>query len=197
MKRPSSRQRRLVILILVLITFSVAYYAGHLQKKRSPNLPQISGVLLNPPSPAPSIKLYNQAGEPFSNSNLQGHWNLLMFDHATDTTASTALTRLIQVHNRLAAFPELQHQIDYYYIPHHGLGEVSISFSRMSDNIHILYGEAALVENLFQAFGGTASEAGHTLHLIGPNTRLLALFTPDLDAATIAKDLKTLIDAVE
>ncbi|MEW8507266.1 MAG: hypothetical protein AB2598_11215 [Candidatus Thiodiazotropha sp.] len=197
MRRPTRRQRRLVILILALLTFSLAYYAGHLQKQRDIQLPEIHGVLINPPLPIPAIDLYNQAEEAVSNANLQGHWNLLMFDYAGGTASSTALTRLIQVHNRLAADPELQRQINYYYLPEDGDRETSISYAQMSDNIHFLQGEAEIVDGLINSFGGTASDTDYTLYLIGPKTRLHALFTQDVDAATIATDLNTLIDAVE
>ncbi|MBV2094065.1 MAG: hypothetical protein AB2728_00100 [Candidatus Thiodiazotropha sp.] len=197
MRRPTSRQRRLVILLLVLITFSLAYYAGQGQKQRNQTVPEISGVLITPPLPAPSINLYNQAGEPVSNSDLLGHWSLLMIDPAPETAPSTALTRLIQVHNRLATDPELQRKIAFYYLPLHGIGEAPVSFSRMSDNIHTLQGQAEMVNGLLDALIGSASEAQQTLYLIGPKTRLHALFTRDVDAATIAADLNTLIDAVE
>ncbi|MBT2988039.1 MAG: hypothetical protein KME65_03660 [Candidatus Thiodiazotropha sp. (ex Ctena orbiculata)] len=197
MRRPTSRQRRLVILFLVLITFSLAYYAGHLQKQRNRMMPEISGILISPPLPAPSMELYNQAGEPFSNTDLQGHWSLLMIDPTPETASPAALTRLIRVHNRLGTDPGLQRQMAFYYLPLNKRRATPLSFSRMSDNIHALQGEAERVDDLLDTLFDTASEAQQTLYLIGPKTRIHALFTPDLDAATIAVDLNTLIDPVQ
>ncbi|MBW9264008.1 MAG: hypothetical protein K1563_06700 [Candidatus Thiodiazotropha sp. (ex. Lucinisca nassula)] len=197
MRRPSSKQRRAVILILALITFSVAYYAGHTQKQHTRTLPQIDGVLINPPLPVPPVDLYNQQGEPFSLSDLQGHWNLLMLDPGPGTTSSIALTRLIQVHNRLAADPDLQQQIHYFYLPGNKIEEKAISFASLSDNFQALHGDKQKVDIAFTAFGGADNKTEYTLYLIGPDAKLRALFTRNNNTATIAEDLNNLIDAVQ
>ncbi|MEW8027343.1 MAG: hypothetical protein AB2792_02580 [Candidatus Thiodiazotropha sp.] len=197
MRRPSRKQRRFVILILALITFSVAYYAGHTQKRHTGTLPRIDGVLINPPLPLPPIDLNNQQGEAFSLTDLQGRWSLLMLDPGPGTTSSIALTRLIQVHNRLAADPDLQQQIHYFYLPRIKTEEEAISFASLSDNFQALHGDARMVDNAFEAFGGYANELEHTLYLIGPDTKLHALFTRDSNTATIAEDLINLFAALQ
>ncbi|MES9826845.1 MAG: hypothetical protein ABW201_01100 [Candidatus Thiodiazotropha sp.] len=197
MRRPSSKQRRAVILILALITFSVAYYAGHTQKLNTGTPPQIDGVLINPPLPVPPVNLYNQQDEPFSLSNLQGHWSLLMLDPGPGTTSSVALTRLIQVHNRLATDPDLQQQIHYFYLPGNKIEEKAISFASLSDNFQALHGDKQKMDIAFTAFGGAGNETEYTLYLIGPDATLRALFTRINNTATIAEDINNLIDAVQ
>ncbi|WP_316368311.1 hypothetical protein [Candidatus Thiodiazotropha sp. CDECU1] len=197
MRRPSPKQRRIVILILALLTFSVAYYAGHTQKQHNKTLPHIDGVLIDPPLPMPTINLFKQAGEPFTNTELQGHWSLLMLDPNPGKTASTALTRLIQVHNRLASDPDLQQQIHYLYLPGNMVEEMAISFTSMSDNIQVLAGDTQMVNGAFEALGGYTEDIQHTLYLIGPRAKLHALFTRNGNPATIAEDINNLIIAAQ
>lgn len=197
MRRPSGKQRRLVILLLVLITFSIAYYAGHTHKQQGRTLPQIGGILISPPRPVPLIDLYSHEGTPFSLTDLQGHWSLLMLDPAPGTTSSIALTRLIQVHNRLAAVPDLQQQIHYLYLSRNKIEEEAISFTSLSDNFLALHGDTQMVDKVFKAFGGYADEMDHTLFLVGPNAKMHALFTRNGNTATIAKDLNNLITAMQ
>lgn len=198
MSRPSLKQHRLVILLLVLITFSIAYYAGQTQKRQERKLPHIEGVLINPPHPAPPIDLYSQEGVPFSITDLQGHWSLLMLDPAAPgTTASIALTRLIQVHNRLAAEPGLQQQIYYLYLSRDKFEDAAISFASLSDNFQALQGDTEMVNKVFKDFGIYADEMGDTLYLIGPDTKMHALFTQVGNPATIADDINNLITALQ
>jgi hypothetical protein len=195
--RPSAGKRRLLILVLAILGFCLAYYAGQRQKQHDRVLPQIDGVLINPPLAPPDFELRNQAGEPVSTTDLEGHWSLLMLDPSHETAPSAALTRLIQVHNRMARDPELQRQMRFFYLPAHGDREHAISFAAMSDNIHALYGEPGTVDKLFAALGGNSNAEQDTLYLIGPNARVHALFTRDEDAATIADDLSNLISAMQ
>ncbi len=197
MIRPSSSKRRLLILVLAILSFSLAFYAGNKQKHRSRAMPQIDGVLINPPLPLPPVNLLNQAGEAVSTAALEGHWSLLMLDPSPEAAPSLALTRLIQVHNRLATDPQLQQRIGFFYLPGDGDAQNAMSFSSMSDNIHALHGDSLAVDEVFEAFGAYADGQEHTLYLIGPNARVHALFTRHEDAATIANDLTTLIATMQ
>jgi cytochrome oxidase Cu insertion factor (SCO1/SenC/PrrC family) len=200
MRRPTSKQRRLVILLLVVITFSLAYYAGHTQKGGHEGLPEINGVLITPPFPLSPINLLNQHGEAFSLTDMQGHWNLLMLDPGPgpgpNKIAPIALTQLIQVHNRLAANPDLQQQIHYHYLAREKIENGVISFASISDNFQTLHGDIAQVNKTFETLGGYTEDNQSTLYLIGPETKLHALFTQNSNTATIAEDLINLITAL-
>ncbi|MES9969446.1 MAG: hypothetical protein ABW092_05390 [Candidatus Thiodiazotropha sp.] len=197
MRRPSSKQRRIVILILALLTFFIAYYAGVTQKQHPKTLPLINGVLLDPPLALPPINLNNQAGEAFTNTDLQGHWSLLILDPNPGNSASTALTRLIQVHNRLASNPDLQQQIHYLYLAGNKIEDMAISFTALSDNIHALDGDRQMLAETFEILGGYSDDMQDTLYLIGPSAKLTALFTRNGNTATIAEDINKLILAMQ
>jgi cytochrome oxidase Cu insertion factor (SCO1/SenC/PrrC family) len=180
----------------VLLTFSAAYYAGMAQKQQK-TLPSIDGVLLDPPLPLPPINLYNQAGESFSNADFLDHWSLLMLDPNPGTTSSPALTRLVQVHNRLASDPQLQQHIHYYYLAGNKTEEMEISFSAMSDNIHLLDGDRQQLAETFELLGGYNDHIEHTLYLLGPSAKLHAIFTRNGNTATIAEDINNLINPMQ
>lgn len=120
-----------------------------------------------------------------------------MLDPGPGKISSIALTRLIQVHNRLAADPDLQQQIHYFYLPGNKIEEKAISFASLSDNFQALHGDKQEVDIVFTAFGDADNETEYTLYLIGPDAKLHALFTRNNNTATIAEDLNNLIDAAQ
>ncbi|MCU7932043.1 MAG: hypothetical protein KZQ90_14670 [Candidatus Thiodiazotropha sp. (ex Codakia rugifera)] len=193
MRRPSSKQRRLVILTLAVTTFCIAYYAGVLQKDRDQKPPQINGVLIHPPTPSPTLNLLNNNGEAFTAADLLGHWSLLMLDPQREVNPAPALVQLIQVHNRMATNPELQQRIHYLYLPRHETAAVTQSLSELGSNIYGLTGETQQLDETFHLFGSGDTGAEYTLYLIGPEGLLHALFTQTVDAATIAEDLTKMI----
>ncbi|MEJ2456064.1 MAG: hypothetical protein P8103_18200 [Candidatus Thiodiazotropha sp.] len=191
MRRPSSRQRRLVILSLAVIAFGLAYYAGSRYKDRSLLPPTISGVAIHPPTPLPELP--ESADTLLKPEALSGHWSLLMLDPHAGETRSPALVRLLQVHNRLASEPDLQRKLVYLYLAPSLQGETQQAIERLGDNLHALTGDADQVAEIFRRFGVEPDSETAALYLIGPQVRLHALFTPDQDTATITVDLTTLI----
>jgi cytochrome oxidase Cu insertion factor (SCO1/SenC/PrrC family) len=191
MKRPSSRQRRLVILTLALLAFGIAFYGGSRYKDRPQRTPAISGVAIQPPSPLPELP--DREATPLRREGLSGHWSLLMLDPQSGGTRTPALVRLLQVHNRLASSPELQKRLAYLYLPRRLERETQEAIEALDDNIHALTGDNGDTDEIFRRFGVEPERDNATLYLIDPQARLHALFTPDQDIATIAEDLTTLI----
>ena len=189
MRRPGSKQRRLVILLLALLTFGLAYYAGN--KHKDPDLPVISGILLHPPTTVPEFALTDQQGEPFSAGRLLGRWSLIVLDPAPGTR-SPAFIRLVQVHNRLAAEQQQQRQTHFIYLPREGSDEIDAAVERLGEGFYALSGGASEIAAAFRHFGVETIRNGFTLYLVGPQARMQALFTDAQDAATIAVDLQTL-----
>jgi len=113
-RRPGQKQRRFVYLLLAILTFGIAYYAGN--RYHSPEPARISGILLRHATPVPGFELKDQNGEPFSEQQLLGHWSLLVLDPKPGID-SAALRRLVQVHNRLAIDPDIQKQTRFVYLP--------------------------------------------------------------------------------
>lgn len=193
MKRPSSRQRRLVILTLAAITFGLAFYGGSQYKDRREDTPPISGVSIFPPAPLPQLQASSDTPAAISEAALRDHWSLLMLDPHRGEDRSPGLIRLLQIHNRLANAPALQQHLHYLYLPIN-LDETSQqSLTTLGDNIRGLTIPPAQVDELFHLFGVDPQGQDAALYLIGPEARLHALFTPGEDAANIAEDLTTLI----
>ncbi|MES9939152.1 MAG: hypothetical protein ABW105_20585 [Candidatus Thiodiazotropha sp. 6PLUC1] len=188
MRRPSSSQRRFVILSLALLTFGLAYYAG-ISHKTSRDTPKISGITISPPTPVPTFKLQDQSKEPFENHRLLDHWSLLMLDPSGRSQPTPAFTRLLKVHNRIATHPELQQKAHYLYLPKSKEAALDSTISQLSGNIFGLQGSPTQIEEAFNKFGVDLNSSEPVLYLIGPEGHLHALFTDGVDAATIARDL--------
>ena len=190
MRRPSSKQRRLVSLLLAILTFGVAYYGGN--KYSGDDLPQISGTLLRPAMPAPEFELKDQAGRHFSEKQLKDHWSLILLD-PNQVTDSPALPRLVRIHNRLASDPTLQQQTHFIYLPQQTSEAADAVAAGLGTGFYALSGNLEDLRETFSRFGVSEINHGFTLYLIDPESRMQALFTSSQDAANIAEDLKTLI----
>lgn len=191
MRRPTNRQRRVVILTLAVLTFGIAYYSGSRYKDRPPPAPIISGVAIHPPTPLPNLS--DNDFDALKRASLAEHWSLLMLDPHQGDTRSSALIRLLQVHNRLAAEPQLQRKLNYLYLPVTLEPQTQSAIDGLGENVRALTGDRAQVEEIFSHFGVDPQSDSAALYLIGPQARLHALFTPDQDIVTIAQDLITLI----
>jgi hypothetical protein len=190
-KRPSRRQRRLVILGLALLAFGLAYYSGSRYQNRPQPAPVIAGVAIHPPSPLPSLP-NTESPSLIRQESLLGRWSLLMLDPHRGQSRSPALLRLMQIHNRLAAEPRLQQGIVFLYLPAEPHEPEHRAIDGLGENFTALSGEPEQVEETFRLFGVEPDGKIASLYLIGPKARLHALFTPDQDTATIAEDLITL-----
>ncbi|MCU7853922.1 MAG: hypothetical protein KZQ80_17115 [Candidatus Thiodiazotropha sp. (ex Monitilora ramsayi)] len=194
MSRPSSRQRRVVILSLAIIVFVMAYYGGSKYKNHHKDAPKISGLSIHPPTPLPPMADTDDQETPIRQSMLLDHWSLLTLDPHQGQDRSPALVRLLQIHNRLAVSPELQQQLQYLYLPRQADEASQEAITALNDNISGLTGEPNQIEETFRRFGVDPDGSEATLYLIGPEAKLHALFTPAEDAATIAQDVTTLIN---
>jgi hypothetical protein len=193
MRRPSSRQRRLVILTLTLIVFAIAYVGGAKYRQTNRTLPQISGLSIQPPTPLPDMRELGEAA-PLNPRLLENHWSLLALDPDKGDKRSPALIHLLQIHNRLADKPELQHQLHFLYLPVETDETTQASISGLHENITGLNGGAEQIAQTFEHFGVDPESNLAAFYLIDPEKRLHALFTPNEDAATIAQDINTLIN---
>jgi cytochrome oxidase Cu insertion factor (SCO1/SenC/PrrC family) len=192
MRRPTTLQRRFVILTLALITFGFAYYAG-ISHKTSRDTSGIHGISISPPTPVPAFELQDHANESYDDKRLLNHWSLLMLDPSGMSQPTPAFTWLLKIHNRLAARPELQQKVHYLYLPKSSGAALRSTISQLSSNIIGLHGSPQLTEETFTRFGVDQNRSDPVLYLIEPQGRLHVLFTDDVDAATIAKDLIQLL----
>jgi len=193
MRRPSSRQHRLVILMLTVLTLVVAYYTGNRYQASDP--PPIAGVLMRPPTPLPDFILRNPQDLAVSPAWLKGRWSLILLDPAPSNDPQ-ALRRLIRIYNRLAARPKFQRQSRFIYIPREESEQIDQRVARLGPSFLVLGGGEDEIAEVFKRFGVDQMKQGFTLFLVDPEQRILALFTDAQDAASIDRDLQTLVDHV-
>ena len=186
-------RRRLVILLLTVLAFGIAFYSGSQYRGREDAPPAISGVSIQPPSPLPPPAEGEDPGSPLSTTALSGHWTLAILDPNEGQARSPALLRLLRVHNQLAADPTLQRRLHYLYLPWSGDDEVLKDISALGDNITAYTPGPEHMGEVFSRFGADPQSDEAVLYLIGPDVKLHALFTPGEDAANIAEDLAKLI----
>jgi hypothetical protein len=191
MRRPTRRQRRFVILLLAVLTFGIAYYGGN--RYSTPPPAQISGVLMNPAIPVPAFQLRDQAGEPFGNAQLAGHWSLMLLDPRADHN-DYALRKLVQIHNRLADDPVLQQHTLFIYTVKQSSEPLVKQLTGLGKNFVLLSGESAHTDPLFEQLGNPPSEVDNLpLYVVDPDANIQALYIGELDAAGIAQDIHSLI----
>ena len=191
MRRPSTRQRRFVILLLALLTFGIAYYGGN--RYSTPPPAQISGVLVNPVMPMPNLHLQNQKGEAFGNDQLRDHWNLLLLDPSSDQN-DTALRKLVQVHNRLADDPKLQQRTVFIYVVKQSREALIDKFASLGQNFVLLSGKPGAIDALFEQLGNPPDGVDNfVLYLVDPDVNIQALYIGELDATAIAQDFHSLL----
>ncbi|MET0090170.1 MAG: hypothetical protein ABW068_09170 [Candidatus Thiodiazotropha sp.] len=195
MKRPSSRQRRIVILTLAALAFGLAYYSG-MQHPSHTTDAAIQGIRIDPPTPVPPFDLTDQLGAPFSQNDLRDQWSLLLLDPEGSPIPSPALVHLMQIHNRLADRPQLQRSIHFIYLPRWKEAALSQEIDRLGSHLTGLSGDPEVVDEIFRQFGVDTNGPSGLFFLVGPDQRMHALFTQDEDAATIAQDLTSLIDVI-
>ncbi len=195
MRRPSNRQRRVVILMLAALAFGLAYYSGMQHPSRTTDA-AIQGIRIDPPPPVPNLDLTDQKGAPFTQNDLQGQWSLLLLDPEGSPAPSPALIHLMQIHNRLADRPHLQSGIHFIYLPRWKEAAFTQEIDRLGTHLTGLTGKPEVVDEIFREFGVDTSGPTGLFFLIGPDQRMHALFTQGEDAATIAQDLTSLIDVI-
>jgi cytochrome oxidase Cu insertion factor (SCO1/SenC/PrrC family) len=181
---------------LALLTFGLAYYAG-ISHRAHREIPQIQGISISPPSPGPAFKLNDHNNKPYDDQRLLGHWSLLMLDPSEMTQPTPALVHLLKVHNRMAIHPELQQSTHYLYLAQSTEASLDSSISQLGKNIYGLQGTQERIHETLLSFGVEVTDTDPVLYLIGPQGRLHALFTDEVDAATIARDIIQLITSTQ
>lgn len=189
LRRPTRRQRRIVILALAFLTFGIAYYGGN--KYSSGPLPKISGIYLKPPIETPEFDLKFVDGRAFANENLADNWSLLVLDPAGLKETYFSLAR---VHNQLATTPELYRELQFYYLldPNEQLEDPIVTPPK--SRLHMLEGQEAAVLEVFERFGIDVDENQYSYFLIDPDGRMLALFSGQQEPASIASDIRIIME---
>ena len=201
--------QRLVLFSIAVIALVGGYHWGNLHAPK--NIALLAASLLEDPIVLQPIALQDQFGEPFDNQRLADRWNLVMFGYTRSRNDSPALLKLsTQILNRMADRPELQENFRVLFVtvdPEHDTPEVLGEFLMFyRDDFVGLTAEPAYI----RAFAGQlgvrfqrrpANKEGDygidhstSMALVDPHGRLFGLFTGRVDAASIAHDLKLIMD---
>ncbi|CAD7854884.1 MAG: hypothetical protein [Olavius algarvensis Gamma 1 endosymbiont] len=192
--KPGTRPlTRLTMAAAAMGLFLAGYYWGN-QYRRGDSTPlAIAGVLIRPAYPLPEFALRDGTDRPFTTKDFAGRWTLLSFGDPNQASGRRVVTRMIEVHNRLAGDPDLQEKLLLALVTPRR--DPASDLRRWSPALTFLSGETEEIQGLRAALGMPARETTATAdqtppcYLIGPAGRLLALFPDAQTPAAIASDL--------
>jgi cytochrome oxidase Cu insertion factor (SCO1/SenC/PrrC family) len=198
-RNPNRPVVRLAVIGGAIGLFLLGYYWGNRYKYRTAPPPNIQGVLVGTSQGMPSFELHDATGMPFTDKDLKGHWTLIAFANLEYARGHLAVTRMIDVHNRLADEPDLQRTLQLALTAESQAPALAQDFSRLSPALKVLSGKADQIDKLRTALGdapqgetAATDEEGAPFFLIDPKGRLIALFTGEEQPAAIAHDLSSL-----
>lgn len=191
---------RLLIFAAVLAAFLGSYHLGN--RHKAPEQTASVAVLVNRPLDLPAFKLTDAAGNPFARNDLAGYWTLMLFCAGEETALRRGTARLADVYNRLASAPQLQARVLLVPVATEEPAAPEGAHDTPASPWHLLTGPAAEVAGLQKQLGlGPSRPAadvpggdGDVLLLIDPKARLYAIYTADLGADAVARDLEHLAD---
>jgi hypothetical protein len=192
----SARGRPLIRLVMAAAAvglFLIGYYWGNQYKHDHTPLPTVAAV--HPPIALPELDLREASGQPFTTEGFDGHWTLLSFNDPGTASGHLAITRMVEVRNRLADHPDLRKLLQLALVSQQQDPGPDEKVAGMSPTLEVLIAPLGELQELRVTLGAPPKETTETttgenpLYLIGPSARLLALFTGAQAPASIASDL--------
>ncbi len=180
---------RLAFLILAVVLFTAGYYWGNQYKK--PETARVeAAILLRTAMPLPDFQAQDHTGGQFSQATLQASWGLLLIGALDTRDTQTGLMLMNRVHNRLAAWPELQQSLRPLLIsPHAGSDTQELLQQTVQAYNPGMLAASTDADTLAELLSVLHTESGSNLYLLDPQVRIQAMFTLDTDPATIARDI--------
>lgn len=175
--------------------FVGGYFWGNQHQYGNQRPPVIQGVLLRPSMALPQFELKDPNQHPFTVEELKTRWTLLAFGELSQTSGHLAVTRMIEVYNRLAHLPKLRDQVQLALVAEAQSPDLARGFSRLSPALQILSGEEDELGRLRNALGESSVVGGEDspFYLISPAGHLSALFARTQSTGSIAEDLIALV----
>ncbi len=176
------------------------YQYAYRQDSRPP-LKNLSATLLRQATPLAGFEFTSHLGKTITSVNLEGRWSLLFFGCSRCAGTPGALTRLLQVRNRLAARPLLQSTTLLTMITvdpeRDDPLELDALLRGFGPGFLGLTGPEARTADLARQLGIPAAEpdgADPAIFLVAPGGVPVAVFPAALAASEIAADLKQIVD---
>lgn len=198
-----------VIFAVLAVGLGIGFNLWHSAKTRIVP-PPIMATNIDQPQLIPEFHLVNGLGKPFTHSNLKGHFSLLFFGFThCQSICPLTMTLLTQLYKDLKAEKILLPQVIFITLdPRRDTPKVVdtyvkafnphfIGVSGPSAGIQLLSKQMGVV--YIQAQQSKASEDNYqidhssTLYLINPEGKLIAIFSPPHDEASIKQDYKNLV----
>jgi peroxiredoxin len=187
---------RLILAVAAVGLFLIAYQWGNQYRHGAGEPPELSGVLMRAPQPLPEFALTDARDARFDRSELTGHWSLIAFAPIRSAPGHRAVTRMIEIRNRIADRPDLQRQLRLLLVSADAAPSLAMDFERLSPAIAVLSAPSAELAGLRDAVGADPASAAvddlPPLFLIDPDARLVAIFPSSQPAAEVAADLDAL-----
>lgn len=203
-RNPHGPLTRLIMAAAAIGLLMVGYYWGNQYKQGDTHPPSIEGVLIHPPPELPGFGLRDTQDQPFTGDSFDDRWTLLTFGDLSGAPGHLAITRMIEVFNRLAEDPELQARIQLALVAEVQDMALARDFGRLSPALKLLSGEPGEIRRLRASLGASpgtdpseADASGLPLYLIGPSGRLLALFAGTQPPVSVAADLSAIAEHPE
>jgi len=192
---------RLVMVAAAIGLFMVGYYWGNRYKHGDPAPLSIEGVLVRPPLELPGVELQDARGQAFTTDSFKDRWTLLTFADPGRAPGHLAITRMIEIQNRLAASPELQARLQLALVAESRDPALAQDFGRLSTALKLLSGVPGEVRKLRVSVGasprndvGAEVEGDPAFFLIDPSGRLQSFFPGTQPPASIASDLSAIAE---
>jgi protein SCO1/2 len=168
-----------------------------------------SGTMLPDPRAVPEFQLIDSSSQAYGHSQLMGHWSLLFFGYTScPDVCPTTLTTLAQVHQQLIDLADSKRlQMVFVSVdPKRDTpAQVGQYVKFFNANFVGLTGTPQNIEQFTNAMGVPVAihDSGNgaytvdhaaTLFLLDPQARLAAVFSPPHDTATLATDLRAVVN---
>ena len=176
---------------------------------RHAELQLANGTVLTDPRAVPEFQLIDSNVQAYSHSQLTGHWSLLFFGYTScPDVCPTTLTTLAQVHKQLIDLTDSKRlQMVFVSVdPKRDTpAQVGQYVKFFNADFVGLTGTPQNIEQFTNAMGvpvaihdsgnGTYTvDHAATLFLLDPQARLAAVFSPPHNTATLASDLRAVIN---
>ena len=194
---------------IAIVAMVLGAWSAQFIRSAPPQLSLSSGTLLQPTRPITDFQLINSQNQPFSRTQLLGHWSVLFFGYTNcPDICPTTLSTLAQVKKSLVNLPATK-QPQFVFVSvdpaRDNASQLNNYVSFFDTHFIGLTGEQAQLDQLTKSLGVpviiqknndlnyTVDHAAN-LFLLNPAAELTAVFSPPHTTQTLADDLRKVIE---
>lgn len=207
---PVSNKRFLTFIIFAILALVLGFGVNRYHSVKTQITPPIAATNIDQPQLIPEFHLMNGLGKPFTNHNLKGHFSILFFGFThCQSTCPLTMAMLTQIYSGLKIEKLPLPQVIFITLdPKRDTPKaVNAYVKAFNPNFIGLTGPIAGIQQLSKQLGVVYIQAQQskdpennyqidhsgTLYLVNPQGKLVAIFSPPHDAASIKQDYKNLV----